>query len=149
MTKRSVLIKGLDRVTFNVATKLAAEAAGKTVDAVIYTIGTTQVIKNTKGLYNIKALSTSTVVYSDLSVYDAAVIIAQKVDKKQFTSADKMAVLESVFVKHHTDMIYYLHCYKLASKRKDYSRMYILEDKFQHSEILAKSARNNIALFKT
>ena len=45
-------------------------------------------------------------------------------------------------------MIHYLNCLKGARKRRDIERMAILEDKFQIAEILAKHARNGIAVFK-
>lgn len=110
-------------------------------------IGNTLVEKNENGLYDV-IISDNVVLYKDISVFDVAVIVAQRHNLGESASIKKVLEYEEIFLKHHNDMLHYLNCLKSAKKRHDIERMAILEDKFQTAEILAKSARNNITSFK-
>lgn len=110
-------------------------------------VGHTVVQKNSKGMYDVLTLNRQPI-YTDISVFDIAVIVAQKYSSGQFKTINKVLVLENAFSKYHTDMMHYLHCIKGAKRRGDYTTMAILEDKFQVSEIRAKNVRDNITTFK-
>lgn len=110
-------------------------------------VGQTVVKKNNNGMYDILTLNNRPI-YEDISVFDVAVIVAQKYSNGEFKAIQKVLVLEHTFSKYHTDMLHYLHCIKGAKRRRDYITMAILEDKFQISEIRAKNIRDNITTFK-
>lgn len=110
-------------------------------------VGQTVVKKNSNGMYDILTLKNQ-LIYKDISVFDVAVIVAQKYSNGEFKTLRKVLVLEHTFSKYHTEMLHYLHCIKGAKRRRDYTTMAILEDKFQMSEIRAKNIRDNIAIFK-
>ena len=110
-------------------------------------IGNVIVEKNSIGLYNV-TLPNKTILYENISVFDIAVIVAQRYNSEELSVIKKVLALEERFVKHHTDMINYLNCLKGAKKHHDTERMAILEDKFQVAEIAAKHIRNSIAVFK-
>lgn len=110
-------------------------------------IGNTFVEKNKDELYDV-ILPNRVVLFKDISVFDVAVIVAQRYNAGETSSIKKILAQEEVFVKHHNDMLHYLNCLKSAKKRHDLERMAILEDKFQVAELLARNARNSISLFK-
>jgi hypothetical protein len=110
-------------------------------------IGNTFVEKNKEGLYDV-VLPNRSMLFKDISVFDVAVIIAQRYNVGETATIKKVLAQEEVFVKHHNDMLNYLNCLKSAKKRHDIERMAILEDKFQVAEILARNARNSISVFK-
>ena len=97
--------------------------------------------------YNIYSLDKK-VLYSGITVFDVATIIAQRHFAGEFKIIEKVRNLEKTFSKHHTDMLHYLHCIKAARGRKDYMTVAILEDKFQLAEMRAKRVRNDISIFK-
>jgi len=111
-------------------------------------VGNTLVKKNNIGLYDVISLDNNQPLYENISVLDVAIIIAQRHSNGEFKTIRKVLSLETVFSKHHTDMIHYLHCIKGAKRRQDYSMMAILEDKFQIAELRAKTVRDEIAIFK-
>ena len=110
-------------------------------------IGTTLVEKNSDGLYDVNAIN-NTISYKNISVFDVALIIAQRYSSGDFNTIKKVMILEHMYNKHHTDMIHYLHCFRTAKKRNDVERMCILEDKFQVAEAIAKKTKDKIASFK-
>ena len=110
-------------------------------------IGNVFVEKNVKGFYDVLKFDRS-LLYGDISVFDVAIIIAQRYNAGETSAIKKVLYLEERFSKHHTDMIHYLHCMKGAKKNHDNERMAILEDKFQVSESLAKITRDKISVFK-
>jgi hypothetical protein len=110
-------------------------------------IGSTLVEKNENGFYDVLTLDRK-ILYPDISVFDVAVIIAQRHSNGEFSVIKKVIQLEERFHKYHNDMTHYIHCYRSAKKKNDLERMFILEDKFQLSEIQAKATRDNISIFK-
>lgn len=104
-------------------------------------------MKNKLGLYDV-VKPPDNHLYENISVFDVAVIIAQRYNAGETSIIKKILILEDRFTKHHNDMIHYLNCLKGAKKRRDIERMAILEDKFQVAEILAKNARDSISIFK-
>lgn len=110
-------------------------------------VGNTVIKKNSNGFYDIFSLGKE-LLFKDISVFDIATIISQRYTSGEFKTVEKVLKLENEYAKYHTNMLHYLHCMKGAKKRRDYTTMAILEDKFQISEIRAKTTKNNIAIFK-
>ena len=90
----------------------------------------------------------NTVVYSNIVIFDVAIIIAQRYNLGETSVISNVSKLEERYVKYRNDMMHYLNCLKIAKGRRDLERMAILEDKFQVAEASAKIIRNNIAIFK-
>jgi len=110
-------------------------------------IGGIFVEKSTNDLYDV-ILPSKTPIYRNISVFDVAVIIAQRHNSGEAGVIRKVLDLEKRYSKYRTDMVHYLNCLKGAKKRHDIERMAILEDKFQIAEIFAKNARDSISIFK-
>jgi hypothetical protein len=110
-------------------------------------IGNTFIEKNSNGFYDV-ILPNKTVLYKDISIFDIAVIVAQRYNSGESSIIKKVLSQEEIYLKHHNDMLHYLNCLKSAKKRHDIERMAILEDKFQVAEMLARNARNGISIFK-
>lgn len=109
-------------------------------------IGSLVIEKNKKGFYNI-IKPNKDILYGDISVFDVAIIIAQRYNSGEHLVIREILELEKRFSKFHTDMVYYLHCMKSA-KKTDNQRLAILEDKFQLAEIHAKNIKDKLTLFK-
>lgn len=146
-TSRVDLLDKLDRATTRAASFAITRGFPIPMSKKSTLIGNTFIEKNSKGLYNVVSSSKS-IIYEDISIFDIAVIIAQRYNSGETSTINKVLALEERFAKYHTDMIHYLDCLKSAKKRHDIERMAILEDKFQVAEILAKKARDNISIFK-
>lgn len=110
-------------------------------------VGNAIIEKNSNGFYNVLSIGRKPL-YENITVFDVAIIIAQRYNDKEFGAIKKVLELEEFYSKNHTEMLYHLHCYKGAKKKKDYIRMAILEDKFYTSESKAKNARDRITYFK-
>jgi hypothetical protein len=147
MDKKKALIDKLDKATDRAVSVALVRGYPLALSKRSTMIGTTIVEKNTKGFYNISTVDGHTL-YEDISVFDVAVIIAQRYNAGEPGVIKKVLALEERYAKYHSDMINYLHCFKGAKKRHDIERMAILEDKFQVSEMLAKSIRDHISIFK-
>ena len=111
-------------------------------------VGNSLIEKNKNGFFNI-VNSSKKILHEDISVFDVAMIIAQKYISSDFSSIKKVLYLEDKFIKYHIDMTHYLHCMKSAKKKKDFERFAILQDKFQTAEMLAENVKNNLNIFKT
>lgn len=111
-------------------------------------VGNLLIEKNKNGFFNI-VNSSKKILHEDISVFDVAMIIAQKYISSDFSSIKKVLYLEDKFIKYHIDMTHYLHCMKSAKKKKDFERFAILQDKFQTAEMLAENVKNNLNIFKT
>ena len=110
-------------------------------------IGTTIVEKNSSGYYDVKSIDKA-VLYENISVFDVALIIAQRYSAGEHGVIKQVLALEEKYSKHHNDMVHYLHCFKAAKKKNDIEKMCILEDKFQVAESLAKMTKDKITSFK-
>lgn len=110
-------------------------------------VGNAIVRKNTLGLYNVLSLDKS-VLYENISVFDVAITVAQRYSNGELGTVRKIIALEDKYSQYHTEMIHYLHCLKGAKRKKDYTLMAILEDKFQASEIKAKAIKDNLSFFR-
>jgi hypothetical protein len=110
-------------------------------------IGGTSIEKNKQGTYDILTADKS-VLYEDISVFDVALIVAQRYNDRDTGVIKKVILLERHFSKYHNDMVHYLHCMTTAKKKKDSERMAILEDKFQLAEQRARNIRDDISIFK-
>lgn len=110
-------------------------------------IGSASIEKNKQGTYDILA-SDKSVLYEDISVFDVALIVAQRYNDRETGVIKQVMSLERHFSKYHNDMVHYLHCMTTAKKKKDSERMAILEDKFQLAEQRARNIRDEISVFK-
>lgn len=144
--ERTDLLEKLDRVIDKVA-DLTVQRGQPYLTKKYVMIGNAFVEKNKKGSYNVLN-SDRHILYTDISVFDVAVIIAQRHNQNEAGVIRQVLSLEDKFTKYHTDMIHYLHCMKHAKKSCDSDRMAILEDKFQMAEIHAKDVRDRISVFK-
>jgi hypothetical protein len=144
---RAELLDKLDKVTDKAAALMQKEKFPAPVVRKYTTIGNLFVGKNSKGYYDILTPEKRPL-YEDLSVFDVAVIIAQRYNDGDRSAITKIISLETKYSKHHTDMIHYLHCFKGAKRHRDLERMAILEDKFQIAEQNAKDTRDSISFFK-
>lgn len=144
---RPELLEKLDKVTDRAANFAISHGYPIPMSKKSTLIGNVFVEKNAKGFYDVLKFDRS-LLYGDISVFDVAIIVAQRYNASEFSAIRKVLHLEERFSKHHTDMIHYLHCMKGAKKNHDNERMAILEDKFQVSESLAKITRDKISVFK-
>lgn len=144
---RKNLIDKLDRATDKAATLAIERGLPIPAEKSNTWVGKTLIKKNKSGFYDIFSLEKKQL-FKDIVVFDIATIIAQRYTDGEFKTIEKVLVLENTYSKYHMDMLHYLHCMKGAKKRHDYDAMAILEDKFQISEIRAKSTKNSIAIFK-
>lgn len=146
MEKASLLEK-LDRATDRGAHLAISKCMPIRMSKKSTLIGSTFIEKTENGLYSI-VLSNKSVVYSDISIFDIAVIIAQRYNSGETATIYKVLALEERFSKYRNDMENYLNCLKGAKKRHDTERMAILEDKFQVAETAARNIRDDISIFK-
>jgi hypothetical protein len=144
---RTSLLDKLDKATDRAASFAINRGYPIRISKKSTLIGNTSVEKNAEGLYDVISPN-NTVIYENISVFDVAVIIAQRYNSGETSTIKKVLALEEKYEKHHTDMIHYLNCLKGATKKHDRERMAILEDKFQTAEMLAKNARDGISIFK-
>lgn len=144
---RSNLIDKLDKATDKAAILAIKEGIPVKMSKKSTLIGNLFVNQNADGLYDVVS-SDKVKLYSNISLFDIAVIVAQRYNSGETSVIKKVLALEEKYSKHHTDMIHYLSCLKGAKKNRDIERMAILEDKFQVAEILAKHARDSISIFK-
>jgi hypothetical protein len=144
---RPSLLDTLDKATDRAATFAIQRGMPISVSKKSVRISNTLIEKNKNGFYDVLSLDRN-ILYSNISVFDVAVIVAQRHSNGEMSAVKRVIQLEEKFSKYHSDMTHYLHCYKSAKKKNDFERMFILEDKFQMSEILAKSTRDNISIFK-
>ncbi len=145
--ERPELLDKLDKATDRAATFALQRGFPIPVSKKSTLIGSTFVERNEKGLYDVLTLHRA-VLYSDISVFDVAVTIAQRYNSGETGSIRQIIYLDSRFGKYHNDMIHYLHCMKSAKKKRDVDRMAILEDKFQIAEQHAKNTRDRLSNFK-
>ncbi len=143
---KNLLLRRLERAT-NTAADIAIKGGMPISNKDGHYVGEAMVVKNNTGYYDVLSLERKPL-YRDISVFDVAVIIAQRYSNGEFKTIEKVLVLENTFTKYHTDMLHYLHCIRGAKRRHDYDAMAILEDKFQVSEIRAKNTRDSLGVFK-
>jgi len=143
---RTELLEKLGRATDRAATFALQRGVPVPISNKSVLIGNVFIEKNKFG-YNVVALDRMKL-YENISVFDVAVIIAQRYNSGEISAIKQVLFLEDRFAKYHIDMIHYLHCMRSAKKKNDVERMAILEDKFQVAESLAKNIRDRIAFFK-
>ena len=143
---RTELLEKLGRATDRAATFALQRGVPVPISKKSVLIGNVFIEKNKFG-YNVVALDRMKL-YENISVFDVAVIIAQRYNSGEISAIKQVLFLEDRFTKYHIDMIHYLHCMRSAKKKNDVERMAILEDKFQVAESLAKNIRDRIAFFK-
>jgi len=144
---KTLLIEKLDRATDKAVSVAIVRGIPLPVAKRSTLIGNILVEKNKKGFYNVTSFD-GRILFEDILVFDVAVIVAQRYNDGEMSTIKKVLALEEKYAKHHADMVNYLHCLKSAKKQNDAERMAILEDKFQVSEIHAKSIRDSISIFK-
>jgi hypothetical protein len=144
--ERAELLEKLGRATDRAATFALQRGVPVPISKKSVLIGNV-FIEKSKQSYNVVALD-YTRLYEDISVFDVAVIIAQRYNAGEISAIKQVLLLEDKFSKYHTDMVHYLNCMKSAKKNNDNERLAILEDKFQVAEILARDVRDRISSFK-
>jgi hypothetical protein len=144
---RPGLLEKLDKATDRAADMAIRRGMPIPVSNKSTMIGNTLIEKNSDGLYNVLSYSRA-LLFENISVFDVAVIVAQRYNEHESGTIRQVLLLENRFSKYHTDMIHYLHCMKMAKKKRDVERLAILEDKFQLAEQLAKDTRDRISVFK-
>lgn len=147
MTEKKELLDKLDRATDRAATVAISRAFPVPLSKKSSLVGNTFVEKNKNGSYDVLGFDRRPL-YEDISVFDVAVIVAQRYCTGELNTIKKVLYLENRFAKYHTDMLHYLHCMHSAKKNNDTERLAILEDKFQIAESLAKDTRDRLAIFK-
>jgi hypothetical protein len=145
--ERPELLKQLNKATDRAATIAIHRGLPITLSKNDTLIGNFIVEKNKYGFYDILKFNRS-IVYENISVFDIAIIIAQKYNSGELSVVRQLLQLEERFSKFHNDMTHYLYCMKTAKKKHDTQRSAILEDKFQMAELLAKNTKDKIAIFK-
>lgn len=110
-------------------------------------IGNTIVRRNKNGFYDIFSLDNA-LLFENIIALDIATIIAQRYTSCEFSALKKVIDLETVYAKHRTDMLHYLHCMQAAKRRNDFTTLAILEDKFRISEVRASRARDSIVFYR-
>lgn len=143
---RSELLANLDKATDKAATLVLQRGLSVPVVKNSVLIGDVSIEKNSIG-YNVITRDRSRI-YENITVFDVAVIVAQRYNTGEISIIRKVLFLEDRFSKYHMDMIHYLHCMKNAKKQNNHERMAILEDKFQLAEQLARDVRDKISSFK-
>lgn len=144
---RPELIEKLEKATDRAATFAISRGYPIPMSKKSTLIGNVFVEKNSQGTYDVLKFD-KTPIYENISVFDVAIIVAQRYNSGETSAIRRVLELEEKFAKYHTDMIHYLHCMRGAKKNHDHERMAILEDKFQVSETLAKMTRDKISVFK-
>ena len=145
--ERATLLDKLDKATDRGAHLAISKCMPIRMSKKSTMIGNTFIEKNETGLYNI-VTPNKTVIYENISIFDIAVIVAQRYNAGESATINRVLALEERFSKYRNDMEHYLSCLKGAKKRHDTERMAILEDKFQVAESSARSIRDDISIFK-
>ena len=141
------LISRLNKATDRAAAFALQRQSPMKVSKGLVLIGSASIEKNDQGTYDVFA-SDKSVLYEDISVFDVALIVAQRYNDRDTSVIKQVITLERNFSKYHNDMVHYLHCMASAKKKKDSERMSILEDKFQLAEQRARDIRDSISVFK-
>jgi len=144
---KSALVNKLDKATTRAVEIVVKKAYPLKLSNKFTLVGKTFIEKNNLGLYNVLNQDKQYVI-KDISMFDIAVIIAQKYNIGEQSTVKRIIDLEEKYTKYYIDMLHYLNCLKSARKKDDFERMFILEDKFQTAEMLAKDIKNNILNFK-
>lgn len=144
---RTELLDKLDRVTDRAASFAIRSGIPIPLNKKSILICNLFIEKNKLGMYDIITKDRKKL-FQDITVFDVAVIIAQRYNNGQLFIIKQVLHLQDRFTKHRTDMVHYLHCLKSARAKNDTERMAILEDKFQVSEMFARTMRDRIAIFK-
>lgn len=147
MTKKSVLIKALDKVADKTLSSLLQTCTPIPINDRIIMVGNSFVRKNNNKLYDVLSMNKN-VIYCDLVTLDIAVIVAEKYSSGKISDLKKVISLEQKYSKYFFDMLNYLHCIKNAKKNKDLERYLILTDKYNEAKIMASTIKENILVFK-
>lgn len=146
MSKKD-LIRKLDKATDKAVIVALSKNIPLKISSKSTIIGNTRIEKNSRGFFNVITIG-GNILYEDISLFDVAVIIAQRYIDGEISAIRRIVALDEKYSKHHSDMLHYLHCLKAAKRDGDIERMAILEDKFQMAEIMAKHIRNSLLVFK-
>lgn len=141
------LIEKLDKATDNAVRLAVDRSIPLPLSKKISLVGDYIVEKQKNGYYKIDKTDRQEI-YKNISSYDVCVILCQRLMSGETGIVKRILVLDDQYQKYRTEMIHYLSCMKGASRRHDYSRMAILEDKFRISEMMAKKIKNSISFFK-
>ena len=144
---RAVILDRLDKATCRAATFVVQRGVPISIPRKGIFIGSVLIEKNANGFFDILDANEN-ILYPDISLFDVAIIVAQRHSAGEYSVVKKVMYLDERFSKYRNDMTHYLHGIRGAKKYHDIERMCILEDKFQVAEVFAKSVRDCISFFK-
>lgn len=138
---------------FNIAVNRAVKSAVKegqplTMSKKDTYVGPLLVQKLINGTYSIYKTNANQPMYSDIHLYEAAVLISQHYERGAISCVREILKIDSDYAKYKTDMMHYIACYKHVKESKDIERMLVLEDKFCMAEELSKITRQRLSKFK-
>jgi hypothetical protein len=143
----STLLDRLDQATDRAVDILVQRSMPVQLSRKSVLVGNSFIRRNDLGLYDVFSISRHKL-YSDISVFDVAIIVAQNHNIQKFSNVKRVLALEGKFSKFRTDMMYYLHAMTGAKKNNDFERLAILEDRFTVAESSARNIRDSISFFK-
>jgi hypothetical protein len=121
--KRKKAIDTLEKAVELAAKKINAAAL---VDEILQQSGTCSLIRRTTGLYSVVS---GKILYSDIFLYDSALMIYGRVIKKKYFDIPALLELDTQFAKHKEDLKFYKHNASFALDKKDVERYLVLEDR--------------------
>jgi hypothetical protein len=110
-------------------------------------VGSVLVQKLDDGTYTISKADKPIPIYSDIYLYESAILIARYYDRGSVSIIREILKVDKECAKHKTDMMHYIACYKQVKQTRDTERMLVLEDKFCMSEESLKITRSKLSRF--
>lgn len=147
MNKRRDILDKLDRITNAAAIAISGSGSPLCLSRDACFVGNFAVKKNKNDLYDITTIGGLSL-YSDISSFDIAVMIAQRYRSGEKSSVNKILSIEKLHAKYYLDAVHYRRCLKLAKANKELERVYILEDKIQNASAMLKNIRQQLEVFK-
>jgi hypothetical protein len=141
------LIKSLDQATDRAVTYVIQSSYPIPLSKNSMLVGNLFVQKNSNGFYDVYSFN-KTPIFENIVNFEIAIILAQQHSMGEKSIVRKILYLEEKYSKYHNDMIHYLNCMKTAKRKNDDERLLILEDKFQTTELLARSIKEKISSYK-
>ena len=141
ITDRAQLLTMLSNAV-NTATKAAMKGNRPMVISKRNTIvGPVSIDKIDTGTYTLRRATIIRPLYTNIVLYESAVLIAQAYNRGDRDMIKEILTLESQYVKYSTDMLHYLTCYRAVCARNEIDRMLVLEDKFNTADETVKSIK--------
>lgn len=148
ITDRAELLTMLNNAVNSVTKSAIRENRPIVVSKKSTLVGMLSVEKTDNNLHLIKKHLATESLYTGITLYESAILIAQSYMRGDITSIKEIIEIDNSYTKHHNDMLHHLSCYKTLKLHNNIDRMVILEDKFYMSEELSKLARSKLSRFK-